>query len=147
MKFSTLALLMISTSIFSAEIKVLDIPVRVSNPSKVNGVLRYNEILGRAWVEITVEEVFSSDELSSGTVHRAKVEGLSFDPQFKTVNLEIDGQILECAAVKQTGISVFRRKYLKNTNCSFKSKVVTVDYDNGFEIVELKRLQVFLTTK
>lgn len=145
MKKFALVLCMFVTSAFAGEVKVLDIPTY--SQQTVVAAFGWNEELGRVWVEMTVSEAYNYDDSDTGDFYRAKVDGLSYDAHSKTVNLDIDGQLVECAEVRQRGVLVFRHNYLKATNCSFKSKVVTVLHDNGYEIEKRTRLQVFLVTK
>lgn len=145
MKMFALVLCMVVGSAFAAEVKVLDIPSYTHQTVAAN--FGWNEKLERVWVEMTVSEAYSNDDVSAGDFYRAKVEGLTYDAHSKTVNLDIEGQLVECAVVRQRGVLVFRHNYLKATNCSFKTKVVTVLHDNGYEVEKRSRLQVFLITK
>ncbi len=145
MKMFALILCMVVGSAFAAEVKVLDIPALTQQT--VVGSFGWNEKLERVWVELTVTETYRNDDSYTGDFYRAKVDGLTYDAHTKTANLDIEGQLVECAAVRQRGVLVFRHNYLKATNCSFKSKVVTVLHDNGYEIEKRSRLQVFLVTK
>lgn len=145
MKMFALALCLVVGSAFAAEVKVLDIPTY--SHKRADATFGWNEKLERVWVEITVSDAYSTSDYDSSEFHRTKVEGLTFDAQTQTANLDIDGQLVECAAVRQRGVLVFRHNYLKATNCTFKSKVVTVLHDNGYEVEKHTRLQVFLVTK
>ncbi len=145
MKMFTLILSMLVGSAFAAELKVLDIPTY--SHKTVNASFGWNEKLERVWVEMTLSDTYSSSDSDTSEFHRAKVEGLTYDDQTQTANLDIDGQLVECAVVRQRGVLVFRHNYLKATNCSFKSKLVTVLHDNGYEVEKRTRLQVFLVTK
>lgn len=145
MKMFALVLCMVVGSAFAAEVKVLDIPSYTHQT--VASTFGWNEKLERVWVEMTVSEAYSNDDVSAGDFYRTKVEGLTYDAHSKTVNLDIEGQLVECAVVRQRGVLVFRHNYLKATNCSFKTKVVTVLHDNGYEVEKRSRLQVFLITK
>lgn len=145
MKMFALVLCMVVSSAYAGEIKILDVPT--FSHKTVNASFGWNESLERVWVDMTISDTYSSSDSDTSESHRTKVDGLSYDAHTKTANLDIDGQLVECAAVRQRGVLVFRHNYLKATNCTFTSKVVTVLHDNGFEIEKRKRLQVFLVTK
>jgi hypothetical protein len=144
MKILVLGLtLMLSAVAQAVEIKILDIPEWPG--STVNSKFEFNKELGRAWVEIEVSR--GSGEDSSSDFYRTKVEGLFFDILTSSVVIEHQGLLIECAQVSMRGRSIFRIERIKNTNCEFTSKVVTVLVDDGFEIKKRYRLQVFLVTK
>ncbi len=145
MKKFAFVLCMLVTSAFAGEVKVLDI--QTHSQQTVAAAFGWNEELGRVWVEMTVTEAYNYDDSDTGDFYRTKVDGLSYDAHSKTINLDIDGQLVECAEVRQRGVLVFRHNYLKATNCSFKTKVVTVLHDNGYEIEKRTRFQAFLVTK
>lgn len=143
MKSFILTLALISTTALAAEIKVYDQPKGYHDHE--SAVFNINKDLGRAWVEVNLEKQWS-DETYTDTV-RTLVPGLSYDAQTKTINLDHEGQLVECAALKTSGRSIFRITRIVNTNCDLVKKEVVVEYDNGFEIKKQKRVQFFLVTK
>jgi hypothetical protein len=146
MKLLAVAFLMLINSAFAAELKIFDIPV-ITRSTRAGAGFKINEKLGRAWVELTVAEPFTETQYSQGDTYEIKVEGLTYDAQTKTVNLDIDGQRLECAVVQIRGRSIFRRKVIQKTGCDFRTQYVVVEVDNGIRIRKVLRLNTFLVTK
>lgn len=144
MKAFALAIsLLVSAVSMASEVKIYEAPAWQGDTATAEFTL--NEKLGRVWVTITVSDRFDVEDM--GSDYRTKVEGLSYDAHAKAAYLDIDGQLVECAVVKQRGVLVFRHNYLKATNCSFKSKLVTKMVDDGFEIKKKTFLEVYLVTK
>ena len=135
--------LLVSALSIAGEVKIYEAPAWRGDSAMAH--FEFNEKLGRVWVEINVSDRYDVED--SGTWYRTKVEGLSYDENAKAAYLDIDGQLVECAVVKQRGVLVFRHNYLKATNCSFKSKIVTKMIDDGFEIKKKTFLEVYLVTK
>lgn len=136
--------LVVSALSFAAEVKIYEAPAWSSDKLE-SASFKMNEKLGRVWVELTIADRFDVEDM--GDTEWVKVPGLSFDPALNAAVLDIEGQLVECAVVRQRGILVFRHNYLKNTNCSFKSKMVTKLVDDGFEIHKRRYIQVFIVTK
>lgn len=135
--------LLFSSLAFSAEVKIYDAPAWKGD--SVEATFGLNEKLGRVWVEMTISDRFDSED--TGDFHRTLVQGLSYDVNARAAYLDIEGQLVECAVVKQRGVLIFRHNYLKSTGCGFKSKLVTKMVDNGFEIKKRTFLEVYLVTK
>lgn len=140
--FLTLSLI-ISSLTFAAEVKIYEAPAWRGDTADVT--FGFNEKLGRVWVEMNISDRYDAED--SGTNHRTLVEGLTYDENAKAAYLDIEGQLVECAVVKQRGVLVFRHNYLKATGCGFKSKLVTKMVDNGFEIKKKTFLEVYIVTK
>ncbi len=143
--FLMILVLALSSSVFSAELQIYE--TEAWRHDTASGEFEYNLDLGRAWVGLTLDERYSNAESNNTEYVRVKVPGLSFDSTLNAAVLDIDGQIIECAILKERGVLVFRHKYLKNTNCSFTSRVVKKMVDDGFEIKRVEFLQVFIVTK
>lgn len=144
MKSLVLALsLIVSSLTFGAEVKIYEAPAWRGDSADVE--FGFNEDLGRVWVEMNISDRYDADD--SGTSYRTLVEGLSYDAAAKAAYLDIEGQLVECAVLKQRGVLVFRHNYLKATGCEFRSQLVTKMVDNGFEIKKKTYLEIFLVTK
>lgn len=135
--------LLLSTVSFAAEVMIYEAPAWKSDV--VSAEFELNEKLGRIWVNIHVSDRHDVDDM--GQWFRTKVEGLQYDASAKAAYLDIEGQLVECAVLKQRGVLVFRHNYLKSTGCGFKSKYITKEVDDGFEIKRRSFLQVYLVTK
>ena len=142
MKTLLLIASLFSFSAFSAEFKVLDVPAGYA--AVINSEsFGTNADLGRAWVEITSVRNYGEGEESE--VSRVKLKGLSFDAATETVNIESEGQIVECAHFVERGRFIFRQKILEFTNrCRFEERIETITVDDGFEITKQKRFRIFL---
>lgn len=146
MKFISLALLLLVTNVFAAEIKVFDLPD--TNRSQAYTQFNVNHDLNRAWVEFIVKETFSNiDRGQRGEFYREQVPGLSFDSSRGVITLDHEGQLIDCATVVRRGRFIFRHNKVTNTNCHFDTKRVKVEVDNGYEVRKERRLQVFLITQ
>lgn len=135
--------LLLSTISFAAEIKIYEGPTWKGDTATAD--FGFNEKLGRVWINVHLSDRFDYED--SGDTIRTKVPGLSYDEAAKAAYLDIDGQLVECAVLKQGGVLIFRHKYMKATGCGFKTKTVTKEVDNGFEIQKRHYLQVFLVVK
>lgn len=129
----------------AAEIKVLDVfPIGFST-SGTSQKFEVNKDLGRAWVSISLP---SSDPEAMDNEYRVKVPGLSFNAANSTVELVVEGKIVECADVYETGRWAFRQTKVKlNGNCRFEHRYETVSVDDGFEIKEHQKFRVYLITE
>ena len=143
MKMLAFLMALITSSTFAAEIKVLDVPAW--DLSFKSATFDVNRELGRAWVEIKIDDRSHHDRGYQGETYRKLVEGLSFDGS--TVRLDHEGQMFECATVVQRGRSIFRYNQVTKTGCEFVKREAVVLRDTGFEVIKEKRLQVFLVTK
>lgn len=103
-----------------------------------SGEYDINKDLGRAWV---VLKYSGSDPEAMGQEVRVKIPGMSFDKTTKEVIIETEQGRIVCAVEKK----FLRMKSLRATKeCSFKEKIFTVNYDDGFEIKKIqKRTIVF----
>lgn len=135
--------LLVSTLSFAAEVKIYEAPAWINETASAE--FAFNEELGRVWVNIHISDRYDAEDM--GKTIRTHVLGLAYDASAKAAFLDIDGQLVECAVVKQRGVLVFRHNYLKASGCTFKAKNITREVDNGFEIEKRRYLQVFLITK
>lgn len=107
---------------------------------------RVNESLGRAWVNVQLEDR-KFDDVSYDD-HRVKVEGLSMNADKTAIVFEKDGALIDCASVSPKRGLFGRVLIIHPTgNCTFTWKTVKVDVDNGFEIRRVPKLQVFLNVQ
>jgi hypothetical protein len=146
MKFLLILPFLLFGQSFAFEIKILE-KTTFFNESVSTVEFEVNKDLGRAWVNISIDEFYGEPDSNNTQVFRQKIDGLSFDHQTASIVLDRDGQLHECAQLTTKGRSIFRHTFIKNTGCEFHSKLVTVDYDNGFEIKRINKIQVFLIVK
>jgi hypothetical protein len=128
------------------EIKVMELSHYEISGGYVRPQFAINEELGRAWVEVTVSQLHPDGDGEVG-MYRTQVPGLSYDKVNETINLEIEGRLVECATLKESGRFVFRSKVLKETSCKLDTRWKKVSYDDGFEIKTTKKLEIFLTVE
>jgi hypothetical protein len=145
MKKLMIALIMLATAVVHAgEIKIKSISgYELWGSASVSQAFAVNPELGRAWVEVTVTA--NDPDGGSSDVERIKVEGLTFDNQTQTINIDFEGKITTCAEIKMVGRSIFRSKMIKMAaNCKFEGRWRTVTYDDGFEMKKTTKYEVFL---
>ena len=145
MKKLMIALIMLATTVVHAgEIKIKSISgYELWGSASVSQAFAVNPELGRAWVEVTVTA--NDPDGGSSDVERIKVEGLTFDNQTQTINIDFEGKITTCAEIKMVGRSIFRSKMIKMAaNCKFEGRWRTVTYDDGFEMKKTTKYEVFL---
>ena len=144
MKLLFIVLSLLSTA-FASEIQVLDMNER--DLRNVSTTFEVNRDLGRAWVTVKITEPRRRDEPRRMETHRTLVHGLTFNADRGVITLDHEGQLIDCATATERGRFIFRHTRINNTNCSFRTQIVTKEYDTGFEIIRKKRLQVFLVIK
>lgn len=145
MKQLFLSLVLIFTcSAEAAEIKVLDVAARSSY--HVEPQFKVNKELGRAWVQLVWTPLFQAPRDRIKDIVRAKIEGLFFDLNSSTIQLEHEGQNIECAQVISRGRSIFRHDRILSKDCKLEIREVTATLDNGYETIKQKRLHVYLIT-
>lgn len=132
--------LMLASTVHGTEVKVMNILNLESRP--VDAEFQVNKELGRAWVEIAIGDFASNRQVSTREIYRQKVTGLSFDQATSTIVLEHEGQLVECAKVITKGRSIFRHDVIRNTNCKFATKAVTIIEDDGFDVRRVKAHQL-----
>ena len=77
---------------------------------------------------------------------KVNVEGLAIRDG-KTIQLDKDGALVDCATVETRGISIFRYNKVTETGCTVKVKTVRkVFNDNGYTR-KMRVHQVFILTK
>ena len=132
----------------AAEVKVFDAPVSFGQ-NTVSASFAVNKDLGRAWVNVITgsSTTMTDPDRDDSSSYRMKVKGLSYDKAASAIVLDVDGQIVECAAVSSWGRSIFRRDVIKSTGCKLVTKIVRVNYDNGYEIEKRRHAQVFIVTE
>ncbi len=101
-----------------------------------------NKQLGRAWVEIVVDNAAPDSSLGYDE-YRTKVEGLRFDAATNSIVLERDGQLIECAKWKRGGF--FGISGFKPTGCKFSHRLIKKTVDDGFNTYKIKAAVVTLT--
>lgn len=140
MKIVTLILAMFVVNFAYASEKVI---VEFQKPMFARALkasFQINRDLGRAWVEVSNHILIPKQEQHKFT-KRFKVEGLSFD---NVTNLIVmDGA--ECAKVEKRGRGIFSSDKISNTGCQLALKEVMKEVDDGFEVRQVKMLQVVLT--
>lgn len=102
-----------------------------------------NKQLGRAWVEINVDNSDADSSLGNDD-YRTKVEGLSYDAATKSIMLERDGQLIECAKWKNGGF--FGLDGFKPTGCKFSHRLIKKTIDDGFDNYTVRAVVVTITT-
>lgn len=133
------ALMIVSTLSFGASVKVYEAGQYVSS---IDGSFGINEELGRAWVELSIYDNFSSD--SGPSYDRVLVPGLSIVGG--QVVLDVQGQQVVCANIKPVGI--FRYRLAKATgNCKFVTTIEKRSEDTGFEIRKYSVKVLSIVTK
>lgn len=145
MKKLMIALIMLATTVVHAgEIKIKSISgYELWGSASVSQAFAVNPELGRAWVEVTVTA--NDPDGGSSDIERIKVDGLTFDNQTQTINIDFEGKITTCAEIKTVGRSIFRSKIIKMTPaCKFEGRWRTVTYDDGFEMKKTTKYEVFL---
>ena len=104
--------------------------------------LKVNVEMNRAWVEITTY----AHEEDVGYTERIKVPGLTYDPQARAIVFENEGQLVECAKIKQTRI--FKNiRVVETGSCEFSRRDIIKKVDDGFEVKRINITQFFLTVK
>lgn len=134
---------LLSLSIAQAkEFKVYDVTSQFASSWQTFVSFEINPELGRSWIEVIVERGF---EDNASDLTRVKIPGLSYDSQFKSINIESEGEIVECAQIKEKGRWIFKQEYIELTErCRFEKREVLVTKDDGFKIYKQKRLHVYL---
>ncbi|MFL5785582.1 MAG: hypothetical protein ACJ76H_13280, partial [Bacteriovoracaceae bacterium] len=119
------ALVLATLNSFAASVKVYEGDAY----DQIDASYGINEEMGRAWVELAIYTGSTGDD-SGPSYDRVHVEGLSLAGG--SVVLNVDGQQVECAKVKPSGI--FRTHVARATkNCKFVSKIERRTTDDGFE--------------
>lgn len=132
-------LAIVSLNSFAASIPVYE----TTGYDRLTGDYGINEEMGRAWVEVAIHSSMGSDD-SGPSYDRVKVPGLSIVAG--SVVLDVEGQQVECAKIRPTGI--FRYRVAKPTgNCKFTTKVETRIADDGFETRKVRVTILSLETK
>lgn len=105
-----------------------------------------NKNLGRAWVNILLAE-FRGDS-STYSDELVKIEGLTYDAATKSIVLNRNGETIVCGTFyNQRWVIDFGGTIRSTKRCTFKVKKVTVETDEGFEIVRVPMIQVYLNVQ
>lgn len=98
--------------------------------------------LGRAWIVMTVKELFMDDSLPKAETIRVRVDGLSFDPASGNITYEGEnGQKTVCAEQRR----ILASKYYKKTrNCNINVAFDTRKVDDGFKLKEERVANIVL---
>lgn len=141
MKSLIIALALVSTSAFAAKVEIMEIGYNdVPSQYYITADYGINPSLNRAWAEVTLDQGGDSGYTSL----RSQVPGLSIVGD--AVVLEVEGQQVECAKVRPSGI--FRTLSAKPTkNCKFVVDVRKTPVDDGFEVRIKKSYVLSLETK
>ncbi len=148
MKNLLLSLALTFSSVAAADsAKIFEVRNWGASKNDVTTTFQVNEELGRAWVNVSIAD--RSFEDISYDDHRVKVAGLSLNAEKTAVVLDQDGALVECATVTpKRGLFGRRNLVIRSTGrCTFEPKVASVDYDNGFEIRQLRMIQVFMNVQ
>ena len=113
----------------------------------VTTTFQVNETLGRAWVNVSIADRRFED--TSYDDHRVKVAGLAMNAEKTAVVLEQDGALVECATVSpKRGVFGRRNLIIRSTGrCTFETKVASVEVDTGFEINQVRVIQVYMNVQ
>lgn len=98
-----------------------------------------NPSLGRAWVNIEVDES-PSDPDWDPTDHRVKVDGLYYNNEIDAVvYANENGVETICAQTRTRGRGIFRRTNLVSTkSCKFKTSYEVRSVDDGYHVRKRK---------
>lgn len=125
---------------FAAKIDIFE----TRNLGTVTATYGINEDMGRAWVELDIDERMSADDSIGQDFEKVKVPGMSLVGG--SVVLEVEGQSVECAKVRPVGI--FRYRMAKPTkNCKVTTRIEKRLIDTGFETYTRKVQIVSIETK
>jgi hypothetical protein len=144
MKNLILSLALTFSSIAAADsVKIFEIANYGVPKHDVSTSFEINEELGRAWVNVTLADQRFEDR--SYDHHRVKIAGLSMNSEKTAIVLEQDGALVDCATVTPKS-GVFGRKLIirPTGRCTFETKIAQVAVDNGFEIRNVRTIQVYL---
>lgn len=123
MKLFLIALSLMISSAFAAEIKVLDVKHDFRN-ADVKSHFYIKAGSDVVYVSSQVEEaIVYGDQMSKTDYYRNRVPGLSFDMDSRLITYTKDGVETVCALVVPRGVSIFRHNRIYNRDCKFKSKV------------------------
>jgi hypothetical protein len=112
----------------------------------VSPAFEINFSLNRAWVNVVISE-FSGDSTTYED-NKVKIEGLSYDPEQKSIILERNGEKVVCAYLYNKRFVIDQGRSIKLTNrCKFEVKNVITQVDNGFEIQDVEMIEVLMHIK
>lgn len=146
MKLLVVLFAVMSSTLMAGEIKVMSLSESQARwgIANIEQSFDINAELGRAWVNVSVYESMGETSMYSED-YRVKIEGMSFNAQTGSVNIDHEGQIVECAKLVSKGRWVFRHKKLQmSERCKFSQKWVTTTFDDGFEIQKRNTLHLSL---
>ncbi|WPU67110.1 hypothetical protein [Peredibacter starrii] len=108
-----------------------------------------NKEQGRAWVTLMQIQPRRGGHKSAGPGEfaretRAKVPGMSYDEASKSIVLDQDGRIVECATVRTRGVSIFKYDKITPTGCKLIVKKAKKAQDDGFRTRYISVTQVHL---
>ena len=130
-------MLLIATLNASAE--SIKIHTTLDGWGKITPSFDINAKLGRAWVNLEIDDS-PSDPDSSSYDERVKIEGLSYDVDTKEVIFtSVNGEITVCAKSRTRGRGIFRNTRIFKTNaCKFKKGTEVRTIDDGYDIYKRK---------
>jgi hypothetical protein len=142
MKQILIVFALVISSVASADtIKLFE--TRYDSSTEYSPEFQINKSLGRAWVNVAEAEYMGDSSYYRD--NRVLVPGLSYDASERTIVFEKNGERIVCAELYNRRFVIDRGNSVRMTErCSFSQKKVTLPVDNGFEIRNVKMVQVFL---
>lgn len=145
MKQILIVLALVLSTVASAE-SILLLETRYDRSTDYLPEFQVNKELGRAWVNV-VEAEFNGDS-SYYTDNRVKVPGMSYNAADKSIVIERDGEVIKCAEIYNRRFVIDIGGSIRLTKrCTFSQKKMTVAVDNGYEIYNVKMVQVYLNVE
>ena len=145
MKQILIVLALVLSSVATAD-SILLLETRYDTSTDYLPEFQVNKGLGRAWVNV-VEAEFNGDS-SNYSDNRVKIEGMSYVAADRSIVIERNGEVIKCAELFNRRLILDGGNSIRLTKrCSFSQKKVTVAVDNGYEVRNVKMIQVFLNVE
>jgi len=143
--FLTIAILL-TTTISAEEVKIAEF--YADEVYSIESQFKFNSELNRAWVESTVLTIpFDPEAINEGLIYRIAVKGLSYQDSTKEIIYQnTNGSTIACVAAVSAKRNPTRYSMKETKHCSFITKDVTRDIDDGFYIKKVKFLELYLKT-
>jgi len=131
----SLLLSMLLMASLSASAKSIELYSTWDTTADINPTFDINAELGRAWVNLEIDDS-PSDLDSSSWDERIKVDGLSYDNDTKEIiYTDENGDVAVCANTRTRGRGIFRNTRLLSTKtCKFKKGTKVKMVDDGYHI-------------
>lgn len=120
-----------SFNVLASTINVLDMPQGREKFHSANFVV--NTETENVWVRVKTKYRVM-DEIDYRT-RDVSIKGLSYDAASRSVMLEHEGQLVDCGTVVDRRIIIRFHEVKLNGSCTFSSKDVRVNLDNGYYVV------------